>query len=428
MKTKLLIFFILLNSGFASAQLSKEEKKIITYINAHFKESEDLLIESVNINSGTLNVEGVRKVGDVYRKEFDRLGFKTEWVSMPDSLKRAGHLVATRQGSKGKKIFIIGHLDTVFEPDMSFSPYTKLNDSTATGQGVNDMKGGDVVVISALKALNSLGLLKNTQLIVYFTGDEERKGSPYAVARKDFIERGRTCDVALSFETAQGLNSVLAARRGSTKWQLKVTANTGHSAGIFGNSGYGAIYEASRIINTFREELPEKNLTFNPGLIAGGSEVKFDNTNATAQLIGKSNIIPPSTFVVGDLRFISEEQEMKTREKMRVIVAQSLKGTKSEITFFSGLPAMQPTDGNYQLVKLIDKVSNDMGIGNTVAGDPGGRGAADISDVAKYLDAVDGLGTSGGGAHKPGEWINLKHFPLQIQRAALLIYRLTKEK
>lgn len=426
-KKILLVSLIALYTNISLAQLSKEEKKIIAYISAHFKESEDLLIESVNIISGTFNVKGVRKVGEVYRREFDKLGFKTEWVAMPDSLKRAGHLVATRDGTKGKKLFLIGHLDTVFEPDMDFGPYKKINDSTATGQGVNDMKGGDVVVISALKALHSMGLLNNTQLTIYFTGDEERKGSPYDVARKDFIERGRMCDVALSFETADGLNAVLAARRGSTKWQLNVTANTGHSAGIFGSAGYGSIYEASRIINSFRLELPEQYLTFNPGLIAGGSEVKFDETNATAALIGKSNIIPPATIVVGDLRFISEDQEMKARDKMRAIVAQSLKGTKSEITFSSGLPSMQPTKGNYRLVKFIDKISNDMGIGNTVATDPANRGAGDISDVAKYLDCMDGLGTSGGGAHKAGEWINLKHFPLQIQRAALLIYRLTKE-
>jgi glutamate carboxypeptidase len=97
---------------------------------------------------------------------------------------------------------------------MEFSPYQKLNDSTATGQGVNDMKGGNVVMISALKALNELGFLKNTQIIAYFTGDEESSGSPHAVARKDFIERAKTTDIALGFEGAQGLNTVAVARRG----------------------------------------------------------------------------------------------------------------------------------------------------------------------------------------------------------------------
>lgn len=422
------LMFILVHSS-VQAQLSQDEKNIVEYIKKHFGESEELLIESVNINSGTLNVDGVKKVGSVYRRELDKLGFSTEWVSLPDSLRRAGHLVATRKGNQGKRLFLIGHLDTVFELDMAFSPYTKLNDSTATGQGVNDMKGGNVVIISALKALHSLDLLDNTQIIAYFTGDEESSGSPHDVARKDFIERAKMSDIALGFEGAQGLNTVAVARRGIGGWVLNVEAKTGHSAGIFSQSaGHGAIFEAARIINEFREQLKdEKYLTFNPGLMSGGSEIKIDNANAKLEAIGKTNIISPAAYVAGDLRFISEAQRDLAREKMTAITAQSLNGTKSSIRFTNGLPAMEPTAGNYRLVSYLDKITRDMGIGATLAGDPGARGAGDISDIAKYVDCLDGLGASGSGAHKPGEVINLKELPLLIQRAALMIYRLSRD-
>lgn len=428
MKNLFLILF-LFTANSTMAQLNADEKKIVEYVNAHLKESEQLLIESVNINSGTLNTEGVKKVGAVYSRELDKLGFLTEWVSLPDSLRRAGHLVATRKGTQGKRLFLIGHLDTVFELDMLFSPYTKLNDSTATGQGVNDMKGGNVVIISALKALNSLGLLNDTQIIAYFTGDEESSGSPHHIARKDFIERARTAEIALGFEGAQGLNTVAVARRGIGGWVLNVTAKTGHSAGIFGDGvGYGAIYEASRVINQFRTELKdEKYLTFNPGLISGGSEIKVDHEHAKVEAIGKTNIISPAAYVAGDLRFISDAQKEKARDKMRAIVAQSLNGTSSAISFSDGLPAMEPTEGNYRLVRFLDGITKDMGIGATRAGDPGARGAGDISDIAKYVDSLDGLGASGSGSHKPGELINLKEYPYLIQRAALLIYRLTRD-
>ncbi|MGB4400551.1 MAG: M20/M25/M40 family metallo-hydrolase [Daejeonella sp.] len=425
----LLLALLVFISNTAAAQLNKDEKKIIEYINAHLKESEDLLIESVNINSGTLNVDGVKKVGAVYRKVLDQIGFETEWVVLPDSLKRAGHLVATVRGKQGKKLFLIGHLDTVFELDMAFAPYTKLNDSTATGQGVNDMKGGNVIMIGALKALYELGLLKNTQIVAYFTGDEESSGSPHDVARQDFIERAKTSDISLGFESAQGLNTVVVARRGASGWKLNVEAKTGHSQGIFSESaGYGAIYEAARVINEFRTQLTnEKYLTFNAGLISGGSEIKVDPSGTRVEAIGKINIISPAAYVAGDLRFLSEAQRDKAREKMRLIVGQSLNGTKSSISFSDGLPAMEPTEGNYSLVKIMDGISKDMGIGSTLAGDPGSRGAGDISDIAKYVDALDGLGASGGGAHKPGETINLKEFPILIQRAAIMIYRLTRK-
>ncbi len=428
MKKLFTILFLFLAQA-AAAQLSTDEKKIIAYINAHLNESEQLLIESVNINSGTLNIEGVKKVGAVYRKALDQIGFTTEWVALPDSLRRAGHLVATVKGTQGKRLFLLGHLDTVFELDMVFSPYTKLNDSTATGQGVNDMKGGNVVMISALKALSSLGLLKNTHIIAYFTGDEESSGSPHHVARKDLIDRARTTEIALGFEGAQGLNTVAVARRGIGGWVLNVNAKTGHSAGIFSDGvGYGAIYEAARIINQFRTELAnEKYLTFNPGLMSGGSEIKISPASAKLEAIGKTNIISPAAYVAGDLRYISEVQRENARSKMRAIVAQSLNGTKSSISFTDGLPAMEPTEGNYRLVRFLDGITKDMGIGETKAGDPGSRGAGDISDIAKYVDSLDGLGASGGGAHKPGETINLKEFPFLIQRAALMIYRLTRD-
>lgn len=134
---------------------------------------------------------------------------------------------------------------------MPAGPYTVLNDSTATGQGVNDMKGGDVVIITALQALQATGKLRDMNIIAYFTGDEERSGTPHHVAREDFINRAKTCNIALGFESAGGLDHVVTARRGVSSWYLDITAKTGHSATIFReNAGDGAIYEATRILNT----------------------------------------------------------------------------------------------------------------------------------------------------------------------------------
>lgn len=421
---------LLFNKNF-SQSLSDTEKQIITWVKAHSTDAEKLLEEAVNINSGTFNIAGVKKTGEVFARELQKAGLTTEWVSLPDSLKRAGHLVASKKGTKGKKIFIIGHLDTVFEPDMPVGPFTRINDSTATGQGVNDMKGGDVIVVMALQALHSMNLLKDASLTVYFTGDEEESGKPISISRKDFIDRARTCDLALAFETAQGMNTIAIGRRGFSSWKLNVTAKTGHSAGIFGQgSGYGAIYETARILNRFREELGnEKNLTFNPGIIAGGSEMEYDDEKMRALVSGKTNIISPSVVVEGDLRFLTEKQRETARQKMSAIVAgQNLNGTSAKISFTDGIPAMEPAKGNDSLRLWVDKVSRDMGLGPANAGDPGSRGAGDISYVAKYIDCIDGLGASGRGAHAVGETINLKQFPLLIQRAAILIYRLTQSE
>ena len=422
----LISFFIFIKTSTAQT-LNAIEQKILKDIESNMPATIKLLKESVNINSGTYNTEGVKKVGALYSKELAALGFTIEWITLPDSLKRAGHLVAYRKGKKGKKVFIIGHLDTVFEPDMPPNPFTMLNDSTATGQGVNDMKGGDVIVISALKAMHQQGLLNDVSITVYFTGDEENAADPREISRGDFIARAKQHDVALGFEGASGLNTIATARRGASTWTLEVEAEQAHSSGVFGKGGYGSIYEAARIVNEFREKLStQQYLTFNPGLFIGGSEINVDEKAQQGTASGKSNIISPKTVVIGDLRFLSEKQKNSARDTMRQIVAQNLKGTRATIKFMDGIPSMPPTAGNDALVKVVSGISTRLGYGEVKAGDPGSRGAGDISYVADYLDCLDGFGATGKGAHAPGETINLNDLPKLINRAALVIYTLTR--
>lgn len=406
--------------------LSKEEQQLMNTIEAEMKATIELLKESVNINSGTYNIAGVKQVGELYGKELSALGFTVDWIALPDSLKRAGHLVAYRKGTKGKKLFLIGHLDTVFEPDMPANPFTMLNDSTATGQGVQDMKGGDVMVIAALKAMHKHALLNDVSITVYFTGDEENAGRPRDISRGDFIEQAKQHDIALAFEGGS-LNQVATARRGASEWKLEVEGKQAHSSGVFGTAGYGSIFEASRIINEFREKLGnEQYLTFNPGLFIGGSEVNYDHEKQQGDVSGKTNIISPRTVVIGDLRFLTEAQKEKARAAMRAIVSKSLAGAKASITFKDGIPSMPPTAGNDGLVKILNAANLALGFGEVKAGNPGARGAGDISYIAAYVDCLDGLGAAGRGAHAPGEVINLKEYPKLIKRTALFLYRLTK--
>ena len=335
--------------------------------------------------------------------------------------------MAQRKGKKGKKLFLIGHLDTVFEPDTPANPFTILNDSTATGQGVNDMKGGDVLVIAALKALHKQGLLNEATITVYFTGDEENAGEPVAISRADFIEKAKQHDIALAFEGAVALDKVATARRGASEWKLEVEAKQAHSSNIFGTAGYGSVYEAARIINQFREQLSkEQYLTFNPALFLGGSDISYNDTTQKGYVSAKTNIIAPRTVAMGDLRFLTEEQKENARAAMQQIVAQHLPGTNAAISFRDGIPSMPPTPGNEALVKIVNDISVALQYGEVKAGDPGSRGAGDISYVANYVDCLDGLGASGKGAHAPGETINLNEYPKLIKRTALMIYRLIR--
>ena len=422
----LLICFLSIN--LQAQKLNKTERKIVQAVKNLNGESLLFLEKVVNINSGTLNQKGVKDVGNVFSNAFQEIGFQTQWIEMPDTMNRAGHLFASIDGKKGKKLLLIGHLDTVFEKNSPFQTFERINDSMAYGPGANDMKGGDVVVLYALKALANLNLLKNANITVAFTGDEESTGKPLSISRKALINAGKKADIALGFENATGFNNATIARRGASGWKVEVKGKRAHSSGVFNERvGAGAVFEMSRILNAFYEEVRgEEYLTFNPGTLLGGTFVNYNSQTSSGEVFGKTNVVAQTAVVNGGLRFISEEQKEKARAKMREIISQNLPQTTASISFTDSYPAMGPTKGNKAVLEVLSEVSQDLGFGPVTGYDPSKRGAADISFVADYVDGLDGLGTMGNAAHTPQETVNLKTVNALIQRAAVLIYRLTR--
>ena len=416
---------ITLQSNTFAQKLSKEEILITKNVEKNHKESVRFLEQTVNINSGSQNPAGVKKVGALYKKLLDDIGFTTTWVDMAESMNRGGHLIAEIKGTKGKKLMLIGHMDTVFEADSPFQKWEQ-KDSIAIGPGTSDMKGGNMVIIYALRAMKEANALKDRQIVVVLHGDEESAGSPIEVSRKDIIDIAKRSDIALGFENGTGFNYATVARRGASSWSLKVSGKQAHSSGIFSAaSGAGAVYETARILNSFYQELQEPNLTFSPGLIMGGTATDMKETSIEGKASGKTNLIANTTIVNGDLRFLTNEQLETARVKMKAIVAKNLPQTKAEISFKDGYPAMPPTSGNLSVLRVLNKVSLDLGQGEVKAYDPGKRGAGDISFVAQYVDGLDGLGVQGEGAHAPGEYVDLNSIEAIVKRTAILMLRLT---
>lgn len=417
-------------SGAAQAQLSEIEQKIVAAVQQRSPAALLLLEKAVRINSGTLNPQGVRAVGELFRSELDELGFQTRWIDMPPAMKRAGHLVASHEGGAGKRVLLLGHLDTVFEKTSTVPLWERRGDRVR-GQGVNDMKGGDVILIEALRALKTVGVLEPANVDVMLTGDEERAGKPLQVARADMVALAKRADYALSFEGSnkhQGVDTVSIARRSSGGWVLRVKGKPAHSMGVFSNaSGYGAIYETARILNAFREQVIEPSLTFNPGLVYGGTDVSYAEDTATASAFGKSNVIARDAEVLGDLRYLSAEQGERARQKMQGIVSTgNLPGTSASIRFTENYPPMPPTEAGQQLAARYSQASQDAGLGRIELLDPGLRGAGDVQFVAPYTVGIDGLGAQGRGAHTDDEDLEIASIERGTIRAALLIYRLTR--
>ena len=388
----------------------------------------------VNQNSGTMNLAGVAAVRQMVEPEFRQLGFTTEWIDMHPA-GRAGHLVARHVGKRGgKRLLLIAHLDTVFEPDSPFQRWTREGNN-AHGPGAGDDKGGIAVIVAALRAMQSAGTLKNANITVFLTGDEEDAGNPLTISRRDLIAEGRKADAALDFEDLaqeDGPNGTFdmgsTARRSAGSWLVTVTGRSAHSAGV-GAGNYGAIYELARIIDAFRRDLPEDKLTFNVGLIGGGQTAKLDEGRIRLDATGKTNIIAATAVARGDMRAISQEQIERTRAKMRAIVAQSLAGAHAQISFDEdSYPPMPPTGGNRALLAQLNKVNVDMGLPVMGELDPVKRGAGDISFVAADVDGLVGLGPASDGSHTAAEIVDLPSIPKQAKRAAILMSRLAKER
>lgn len=413
----------------AYAQLSTPEKRMTNVVDSEFERSVSLLAKMVDQNSGSMNFVGVEAIGIMMRAELEPLGFTVMWKPMT-ATNRAGHLIATHKGKAGsKRLLLIGHLDTVFENDSPFQKFIRKGEE-AEGPGAGDDKGGMVVMVAALRAMKAAGTLKTANIEIILTGDEEDAGDPIEIAREDLIAAGKRADVALDFEglvidAGRDMGSI--ARRSSNSWTLTATGKTGHSSLIFGSEyGDGAINEIVRILARFRYELPETNLTFNTGLIAGGTIVTLDPQSIRASASGKSNIIPGAATARGDFRTLSDEQTKRVRAKMETIVAAHAPGTSATISFDpGGYPAMAPTDGNRALLAKLNRINVDLGLPEMAPLDPLKRGAGDISFVAGDVDGLVGLGTASRGDHAPGETVSLTSIRRQAKRAAILMSRLS---
>lgn len=422
----LLAVNVLVQSGTASP----DERTLAKFIDDHNTEGIALLEKAVNINSGTGNLAGVRAVGQLFKAEFDALGFKTTWIDGA-AFQRAGHLVADHPGA-GPRILLIGHLDTVFELDSPFQKFERAAGNVANGPGVIDMKGGDVVIIQALKALKSTGALAAMNVVVVMTGDEEDGGRPLTVARAALVDAAKGATYAIGFENGDSnIAHAVSARRGIQSWELHVKSKTGHSSQIFtADAGNGAIFEAARILNTFREKLgSEPHLTFNPGVIGGGTTAEYDNKNATVKSFGKTNVIAAEAVVTGDMRALTMDQFSKTRAAMEAIVTAAQSATTAAtITFGEGYPPLAPTPGNDALLAAYNKASEDLGLGTVTAVTPDRAGAADVSFIGGQVKSViDAVGMKGGDDHSPAEHADLGSLAIQAKRAAVTLLRLSKK-
>lgn len=415
--------------GVLSAALTEDETSLHDAVAIQVPAAIQLLKELVEIPSQTLDIQGVHAVGERLRTEFDQLGFKTYWSDLPYDLHRSGALFASHQTGRHPRILLLGHLDV--SPGVTPSqPRMTIKDGRALGPGVVDDKGGDVVILAALKAMKALGWLSVMDVTVALMGDEEQTGEPTTVSRASLRSIAQEQDMVLEFEWAFHLQSATVARRGIGHWRLDVTSPVAHSSRIFHEGvGPGAAFETARILDQIRKRFEhKKNISINPSLSLIGSSLEVDSELLKGEITSDHNAVPSRALVLGDFRYLTWDEKESIEKAFDKISHWSLPHTVSTLTFEKESPPMPPLSANRTLLKLLSQCSEDLGYGQMVAMDPTARGASDLNYVADMIPAqLAGLGPVGGGAHTESEYLELNSLPIAMERVALLLHRLTAD-
>ena len=417
---------LLINSAFANKEvvasevsLSPQEIQLTSWVDQRQVVMIDELASHVNINTGTANIDGINTYRDLLEQNLIDLGFKTEQHSS-DSIpvlncsggehQIANHLVATRKGSSKRRILINGHLDTVFSKGDDFQTLEIAQDGTLKGPGVADMKGGMVIMLNSLRALDSIGLLEEATITVLLNSDEEI-GS---LGSRSLIETlAKQHDIGFVFEGSYN-NMATRARKGLGQARIKIIGRESH-AGAAHEDGVSANLElAHKVIEIEKLTDYSRNTTVNVGVMAGGE---------------KRNTISGCADAYIDMRFPSQQDG----EKLKTNILDIASNTVTNNPNYPELPIIESWAVLHRPVKQQnDQVDNliaeAMGlsklIGEPITGTRYSGGGTDGSIAqAVGLPTIDSFGMDGLGAHSSREQSSVKTLMARTKLAAVMLAR-----
>lgn len=355
------------------------------------------LKELIEINSFTKNKSGVDWVGDIYSGYMESLGFEVIHYKREDI---GNHLHFKSKKEAGKKILLVGHLDTVFPPNT----FEKFNEDERYiyGPGVCDMKGGNHVAIEALRNLHAKQKIKNIDMLL--VGDEETGSddSKYVT-----LKLAKDYDYALVFEAAGKNEEVVVGRKGVATYHVNIEGKAVHAGNHYAEGINANLEAAHKLIEYVKLTDLSKGTTVNVGKIDGG--------------IGANTISPHANLVL-------EARYEDTRERDRVIKAiQTItktsyaKGTKSTLSGGIQRDVMEPNEKTYEFVKTLSKI-----IGHELKTEKRG-GVSDANHLASSgVITLDGFGPFGDGDHTKYERALKSSYIKRIEDVSKILFHFTQ--
>lgn len=401
--------------------LSADELELVDWLVNEEQNMVQLLERLTNINSGSLNKPGVDAITAIFREEFGTLGFANsllpgDRVDMPScpgsdySIDVTDHLLSTREG-QGKRLLLMGHMDTVFPPESPFQSF-RVQGDTIYGPGVADMKGGLVVMLYALKALAASGDLDAMTISILLNSDEE-VGS--LSSRKYLEEQARNHDYGLVYESS-GTDNLVRTRKGLGQARFVINGRASHAGGAH-EQGRSAIKElAYKIVEIENMTNYESGVTVNVGVVSGGEA---------------RNTIAPCAEGFVDLRYPQPDQGTDAIAQFESIFGQvySYPVDSGEITTNSWVnlhrPPKIPTPDSDHLLEKTRAIGRLLGQELGVTDSGGGTDGSLTQAVG--LPTLDSLGIAGTGAHSNREEARLSSLLQRAQLSAILLRRLGRE-
>ncbi len=364
------------------------------YANDHLAETADELMRYVAIESGSRDKAGVDRVGLAVGEAFGALGFTIERIAETEC---GDHLVARRSGGGAGRLLALIHLDTVWPPGSLATNPCRIEGGRVYGPGTRDMKGGWVVLLSALRALRAAGWDGLAETTVFMTGDEEL-GSPHG---RPWIEKAaREADWALVMEPARE-NGGLVTRRGMVgAVSLEIRGAATHATNR--HLGASAIVEAAHKILALEALTDvERGVLVNVGIVEAGNA---------------RQVVPDRADLSIDLRAPdSEAAEALVARVSEIAERTTVPGTETVMSGGITRPAFETSAGTDRLLRLAQECGRPLGL--TLDGMYTRAGSDGNFTAALGVPTLDGLGPEGGDGASRRENILLASVP---RRAALL--------
>lgn len=348
----------------------------------------DELKTIICINSYTKNKIGVDMVGEVFINSLLPLGYQ---LNIYDRETIGNHLhFISKSSNSNQKILLLGHLDTVF-PQGSFEEY-KEDDEWVYGAGVCDMKGGNLIIVQALRNIyEAFGNIDGIDVLL--VSDEETGSDDSKLVT---MELAKNYDVCFVFE-ASGLNSdIVIGRKGIGTFFVDIEGKPAHS-GVRFREGIDANIEGSlKLLELAKLTDLEKGTTLNVGKIEGG--------------VG-ANTISPSCRLTFEVRYTNSNERDRVLEQIQHIVSTSyVEGTKATLSGGIQRDVMQPTQSQQQLVSILNELNG------AILPTEFRSGVSDANTISSCgVATIDGLGPYGDGDHTNKERALKKSFYERIE-------------